>query len=221
MNKMVLGVFSDRDLVESAIEHLEDSGFKTKDISLIMKDHEEGEKLASDTGTSVAEGAASGAVTGGVLGGLAGLLIGIGAIPVVGIGALLIGGPLAAALGLTGLAATTASGVATGALAGGLIGALMGLGVSEEDAKYYEDSIRDGGILVVVPVLDLAEEDEVSSIMEDHGAKQIRSVNAKDSYRREEVGEYPAAYYNEVTRANGDDSEEEEEKKKEKKYSRR
>ena len=45
---------------------------------------------------------------------------------------------IAAALGLTGVAATTVSGALTGALAGGLIGALTGLGFTKEDAELYQ-----------------------------------------------------------------------------------
>lgn len=172
MAEMVLGIFTDRTNANSAVGDLENKGFDTKDISIIMK-NDEG-KVTDVSGNDVADGAASGAVTGGVLGGIAGLLVGLGAIVVPGIGALLIGGPLAAALGLTGAAATTVSGAVSGALAGGLVGALVNLGVSEEDAKDYEESVKSGAILIAVP--SRGDENEVRAILEDHGANKIRVV---------------------------------------------
>jgi hypothetical protein len=175
IDKMILGIFSARDDAQEAVTELESAGFDPKDISVIMRDKATAQEFADTTGTSVADGAISGATTGGALGALAGLLIGIGAITIPGIGALLIGGPLAAALGLTGAAATTISGAVTGALAGGLVGALVGLGVPEEDARVYEQRIREGGILVAVPV-SLGNETEARSILEDNNAEQIRSV---------------------------------------------
>lgn len=171
---MVLGIFSNRNYAEQAIMDLESSGFDPKDISIVTKDQAHAENIADSTGGTVAEGAVSGATTGGVVGGLAGLLIGIGAIAIPGLGGILIGGPLAAALGLTGAAATTVSGALTGAVAGGLIGALMGLGVSEDDAKFYEDRIREGAILLAIP--DAGRREVAIDILEDNHAENIRYV---------------------------------------------
>lgn len=177
-DRMVLGVFPDRDDADEAVNDLESAGFNAKDISILMKDTRGDQQVVTTTGTgdNVASGAATGATTGGVIGGIAGLLVGIGAIALPGFGGLLIGGPLAAALGLTGAAATTISGAATGILAGGLIGALMGLGIPEEDARVYEDRIKQGGILVSVPTT-TERENEVRAILEDNDADQIRSIN--------------------------------------------
>jgi uncharacterized membrane protein len=197
MDRMVLGVFQERNEAESALRTLEDAEFNPKDISIVMKDQGEARDIASSTGTNVAGGAVSGATTGGILGGITGLLIGIGAIAIPGVGALLIGGPLAAALGLTGAAATTVSGAVTGVLAGGLVGALMGLGVPEEDAKYYEERIKAGGILLAVPAQDMDEEDEVKEILESYGAGQVRTVTMKRQGRIEEIEQSPA-YYSDI-----------------------
>lgn len=195
---MLLGVFEHRNQAEEAITNLEDAGFKTKDISVVMKDTHESEKLTSNTGTNVAGGAASGAATGGVIGGLAGLLVGIGAITVPGLGAILIGGPLAAALGLTGAAATTVSGALTGALAGGIVGGLVGLGIPEEEARHYEDQVRAGAILVIVPVT-LGMTDEARAIMEDAHAQQLKMFGTDDIRDRDlEEDRSRPAYYSEL-----------------------
>src|SRR5436190_17216610 len=99
MQTTILGIFLDRNKAENALAELNKSGYNSQDISIIMRDQVEREKLVNNTGTKVAEGTLSGAATGGALGGIAGLLVGIGAITIPGIGAVLIGGPLAVALG--------------------------------------------------------------------------------------------------------------------------
>jgi hypothetical protein len=172
---MVLGIFTNRNYAERAILDLESAGYNPKDLSIIMRDQPEADDLADSTGSNVATGAVSGMTTGGVVGGIAGLLIGMGAIAIPGLGGLLVGGPLAAALGFTGAAATTVSGAVTGALAGGLIGSLMGLGLPESDAVAYEQQIRDGAILLAVP--DLGKRDEVIDILEENSAQNIRIIN--------------------------------------------
>ena len=128
MDKTIIGVFAEPHDAEEAISELESRHYNPKDISIIMKERDENKKVAEKTGANVGAGTVSGAATGGVIGALAGLLVAAGV--ATGIGALFIGGPLVAAMGLSGAAATAASGAATGALAGGIIGALGGLGVS-------------------------------------------------------------------------------------------
>jgi uncharacterized membrane protein len=181
MRKTVLGIFSSTRDAEHAINQLEDNGYVAKDISIVARDREDLHYIADNTGADVADGALSGAATGGLLGGLAGLLIGIGAITIPGIGALLIGGPLATALGLTGAAATTISGAATGALAGGILGALVNLGIPEDEARVYEDRIKEGGILVAIPAQQGREAD-VREILEDNGADMIRAIEHPEEY---------------------------------------
>lgn len=195
MRKTILGIFSSEEDAETAVEDLEMVGYEAKDISIVMKHKEKDKDLTQDTGTNVANSAVSGAVTGGVIGGIAGLLIGIGAIAVPGIGALLIGGPIAAALGITGAAAATVSGATTGVVAGGLLGALMGFGVTQEDAKVYEEKIKKGGILVAVPAQE-GKEEEVIIILNDNGADQVRSVkpSTQSEAADEPIYHNPSAY---------------------------
>lgn len=176
MAHTVFGVLPDRDSAESAINRLKDMGYDPKEISIIMKDTKEAEEMAETTGSKVATGAARGATTGGIAGALAGLLVGIGAIAIPGFGAILIGGPIAAALGLTGAAATTVSGAVTGILAGGLVGALVNLGVPEREAKVYENSVREGRILLAVPA-DMEHQIEVQDVMKQNGASQVNVVD--------------------------------------------
>ena len=177
MSNVVLGLFANRSYANDAVNELQTRGYNTKDISIIMRDADGGTvtQTTSD-GSNVAGGALSGATTGGMIGAIAGLLVGIGAIALPGIGGVLIGGPIAAALGLTGAAATTVSGAVTGALAGGLLGGLVGLGIPEEEAKIYESRVKEGQILVFVP-LNTRPEEEVRTILADFGATEVRSFS--------------------------------------------
>jgi uncharacterized membrane protein len=173
MAKIVLGVFDERQYAEHAIDALKVEGYDPKDISIVMKDPG-GEVKAESAAKGAAGGTVAGATTGAVVGGLAGLLA---ATVIPGLGAFFIGGPLAAALGLTGAAASTVSGAATGALAGGLLGALTGLGLSEDEARTYEERIKAGAILLAVPAHD-GEESRVERILESSHAGDIKAVVA-------------------------------------------
>jgi hypothetical protein len=146
-----------------------------------MKDTEMAKDIEADTGTDVATGTVSGATTGAIIGGIAGLL---SSFMLPGLGAIFIGGPIAAALGLTGAAASTVSGAATGALAGGLIGALTNLGLSKNDAKYYEDRVKEGAILVAVPTYD-DEVTEVQDLFDRNNASDVRTLDGAIGEREE------------------------------------
>ena len=136
----VVGLFRETAQAERAIRDLKAAGFTDNQIGVIMQDRAEERRLATDTGTKAGEGAAAGAVGGGVVGGVLGLLAGVGALAIPGIGPIIAGGALA----------STLAGAGIGAAAGGLIGALIGMGIPEEDARYYETGLREGGILVTV-----------------------------------------------------------------------
>lgn len=172
----VIGIFQDRFDAQSAIDELNDMGFNPKDVSVVIKEGVTVAGTSGKKGGSVAEGAVSGAATGGVLGGLAGLLIGIGALAIPGVGAFLVGGPIAIALGLTGAAATTISGATTGALAGGLVGGLIGLGVPEDVARVYEQRVREGAVLLAVPTNTETGTNEVRKVFEDYNSDQVRTL---------------------------------------------
>lgn len=177
MKTVTAGVFTRTGDAEAAINDLRAAGIADDRISFVYRNpegevesHEAHEALevGADKAKGAGSGAVSGAATGGVVGALAGLAVANGILP--GLGTLFVAGPLAAALGLTGAAATTAAGAMTGAAAGGIIGALTGLGISETDAHLYEDRVRDGNVLVVAE----SNEAGLSSIFAKHGAEEIR-----------------------------------------------
>lgn len=166
-----IGVFTDTDHAEMAIKELRALGIHDADISYVYSS-ESKTKIEDASGKAVGDGAAQGAGAGAIIGGLAGLAVANGILP--GLGTLFVAGPLAAALGLTGAAATTAAGAMTGAAAGGLVGALAGWGVGESEAKVYEERVKLGSVLVA------AKSDNsmaVKEIFEKHGADEIREFN--------------------------------------------
>jgi hypothetical protein len=173
--KTVIGIFEDREDLEDAIDVLREEGYDPKDVSIIMKDTGEENIVEDNTGLRVTNGALSGVATGTILGGIAGL---VASAVLPGLGAFFIGGPIAASLGLAGAAATTLSGAATGAVAGGLLGALVGLGLTEEEARVYEDRVNEGAILVAVPAR-ADEEDQVEDILYDNNATDIKVVSGR------------------------------------------
>ena len=142
-NRMLTGLFKDRDSAERAYRSLGERGYGKDDVNLLMSDDTR-KKYFSDTdtelGTKAWEDAGKGAAIGGGVGATIAALAAIGttlALPGLG---LLIAGPIAAAL----------AGGGAGALTGGLIGALVGYGIPEEHAKHYEKGIREGGIVMGV-----------------------------------------------------------------------
>jgi len=161
------GVFPQKSKAEHVINQLKERGISDHDISCVYMNNE-GDIKDGQTGEKVGGGAVAGATAGAVIGTIAGLVVANGVLP--GIGTLFVAGPLAAFLGFTGAAATTVAGAATGAAAGGLIGGLSQLGVSDEDAKLYENRVRKGGALVV----SRSDHSDTMEIFKNNGAEEIR-----------------------------------------------
>jgi uncharacterized protein (TIGR02271 family) len=136
----IVGLFDRQTQAEAAINALKAAGIPERDIGVAMRDRTSQGELAEGTGTQAAEGAASGAVGGGVLGGVIGLLGGLGALAIPGLG------PIFAA----GWLGSTLAGAGIGAAAGGIIGGLVGLGVPENEARHFEQGVKEGRVLVTV-----------------------------------------------------------------------
>jgi uncharacterized membrane protein len=168
MRELIFAAFHDRERANEAIDRLEEAGFVTEDISIILRHNgkviNEGETVVSAEGEpNTTSRVGRTAVTGGVIGGLAGFLAGVLGIIVVG--------PIAAVLGLGGLIGTTITGLVIGAAAGGLAGALTRVGVPEKTARSYEEVVGRGGVILAVPTK--IHKDEVRRILENSGAEDI------------------------------------------------
>jgi len=98
--------------------------------------------IEAEPANKTMENAGIGSAIGGTVGAIVGAVAAIGtSIALPGLG-LIIAGPIVA--GLTGAGA--------GGLTGGLIGGLIGSGMSDEHAKAYEDSLKEGAVVIgVVP----------------------------------------------------------------------
>jgi hypothetical protein len=142
-DRIVTGLFRDRDSAERAYASIEGRGYGRDDVDLLMSEEARrrhfGDGRESELGTKAAEGAGIGAAVGGGLGALLAGLAAAGVIALPGIG-LLAMGPIAAAL----------AGGAIGAAGGGLLGGLIGYGIPEEQARRYESGLRQGHIVMGV-----------------------------------------------------------------------
>lgn len=158
MNTLV-GLFDQYSDAERAVHALEQYGVDRSQISLIQR---EGEKLEHEN-AHAGKGAVAGAATGGVVG----LLAGLTAIAIPGIGPVLATGLLANTLATT--LGMTAIGAGVGAAAGGLIGALTDLGFSHEEASFYAEGVKRGGVLLTVNVKP-GQEEQIKDILRSAGA---------------------------------------------------
>ena len=145
-NRMVTGLFRDRDSAERAYGSLSSRGYSKDDVNLLMSDETRKTHFSSDDaadtelGSKALEGAGAGAAIGGTTGAVLAAIAAIGTSVILpGLG-LVVAGPLAAAL----------AGAGAGGATGGLIGALIGSGIPEDRAREYESGVKEGGIVMGV-----------------------------------------------------------------------
>jgi hypothetical protein len=168
-NTAVFGLYNTVTQAESAVDTLRDAGFRTDDISVLMPDRQSSEEFAHEKNTKAPEGTTTGVATGGAIGGTLGLLAGIGALAIPGIGPFIAAGPIMGAL----------AGLGAGGAVGGRVGALVGMGIPEYEAKRYEGSVKDGGILLSVHCDNSEWVDRAKRILKETGAHDISSAGEK------------------------------------------
>jgi len=165
MSKTIIGMMDNVSEARNVVEDLVASGIDRDDIGFMANEkHATPQRVDADDGAGATSGALAGAGTGAAIGGVAGLALSFAPLAIPGIGPILAAGPIAAAL----------TGAGIGALAGGLIGGLTKLGVPEEDAHYYAEGVRRGGILVTVAADDDREVEQAVSILKRHGAVDVQ-----------------------------------------------
>ncbi|WP_435021908.1 general stress protein [Tundrisphaera sp. TA3] len=150
--RTVVGLFDARSGAEAAIRRLQADGVDRDSISVAMKDVREASSISESTGVGDLsdEGATAGLVSGAGVGALIGIALVGSTVLLPGLGTVLIGGPIAAAL----------TGAGIGAASGGLIGGLIGAGIPEEEAQHFSSAIESGGIFVSANVPD----DQVATV---------------------------------------------------------
>jgi hypothetical protein len=178
LNKRAVGVFSNREDTESALNALKDSNFPMDKVSVVARDVSQDDEMATSQKEFVREqtlkGLGTGALAGGaLLGGIGSLLAGVGSLAIPGLG------PVVLAGGHAAIAGALAGGF-YGAGAGGIIGAVIGNGVSQEEAKAYGDRLSNGDYLVLLDGSD----DEIhraESILKAQGIQDWGIFNASDA----------------------------------------
>lgn len=140
---VITAVFTSRESAERAFTAIENRGYGSNDINIVMSDKTRDRYYSSEskgTGHKTMEGAGTGSAIGGAIGAIAGAIAAIGTSLVIpGLG-LIIAGPIAAAL----------AGAGAGGFTGGLVGALIGSGIPEYDAKRYQEGLNKGHIVLIV-----------------------------------------------------------------------
>jgi len=150
----VIGVFTDHDEAQRAVNDLRAAGFREDQIGVAGRDWR-GEDATELSDNYSGEGAATGLAAGAGVGALWGMGILAGVMPV--LGPALAGGTLAVLL----------SSAAAGAAAAGLAGALIGMGIPKDDAEFYESEFHTGRIIVTVSAA--GREATASDILLRHG----------------------------------------------------
>lgn len=140
---VVSAVFDSQSEAQRAVEELRSAGVSDRAVSIIHKDEHGGGKAHE---TDAAGEKVGSVVSKGALGAGVGAALGVAALAIPGVGPLVAAGAIAEAA--VGGAALT--GTAVGAAAGGLSGLLSKHGVSDDDARYYENSVNQGGVFVSV-----------------------------------------------------------------------
>ncbi|KAA6431544.1 hypothetical protein FEM33_24875 [Dyadobacter flavalbus] len=144
-SEKVTGLFETHKDADHIFSTLLEKGYDRDEISVVMAKPEnksEDDLEEHPAETHAAGDAKRGAIVGGAAGAVLTVIAAIGTNLVLpGVG-LVLAGPLLA--GLTGAAA--------GGLAGGTIGAIIGSGYPKDDVDYYEDKIKQGGIIISVEV---------------------------------------------------------------------
>lgn len=139
--KMASAVFDSEEEAQRAVDDLREAGIQNDAISLIAR-HDGDTSVIDGTGEEAAKDVLGSAAAGAGIG----AILGVAALAIPGVGPFVAAGAIAQAA--VGGAALT--GTAVGAAAGGLAGALEEHGVSIDDAGYYNDRLKNGGIFMSV-----------------------------------------------------------------------
>ncbi|MDR6197410.1 hypothetical protein [Siphonobacter sp. SORGH_AS_0500] len=171
---VVTGVFANTKDAENAYNALINHGFSSKDISVLMSDETrerfKDQENTSELGNKALEKAGVGSAIGGAAGAIVGAIAALGTVVVLpGLG-LVVAGPLLAAL----------TGAGAGGLTGGIIGALVGSGIPQERAEYYENSLKEGGIVLGVTPRSDAEYEVIAQELQRSGGQEIHSRSSID-----------------------------------------
>jgi hypothetical protein len=158
--KVIIGVFDDYAGASAAIAQLKAAGFAEESISLLGKNTDELRPVATEVASHKPDKLMTNFSIAGAIGGL---LVGLATIAIPGTGALLVGGPLVAAV----------SGAAAGGALGVIAGALVHFDVPEYEAQVYEAHLTAGKVLVAVHTDNPDERFKAEQIFDTNGAIEV------------------------------------------------
>jgi hypothetical protein len=163
----LVAAFRDRLEAEKAVDELEQAGFSADDVGFAIRgsDVGSGGMITDEEGAKDRPGALAGMATGAGVGALLGAAA---ALLIPGIGPVVASGVLAMALG----------GAIAGTAVGGIFGAISGLGVSEEEARFYEQEFNSGRAIVAVKAGNRAP--EAAEILRRHGGYDLQNRPVED-----------------------------------------
>jgi len=167
----ILGLFEQEQDADLAIRMLQKEGFDQNRFGVVSPNRvlQKVNQAEEQKQGTVHADRRIGTTEGATAGGLTGLLVGAATLAIPGVGPVVAAGTLASTLG--SVAAATGLGTA----AGGLLGTLMSLGVSEDEADFYAEGVKRGGILVVVK----AEDDHVATVRDSFGQAGALKVKTR------------------------------------------
>jgi len=158
----LVAAFADRLEAERAVDDLEQAGFNVDDVGFAIRgsDVASGGMITDEMGAKDRPGALAGMATGAGVGALLGAAA---AMLIPGVGPVVASGVLAMAFG----------GAIAGTAVGGIFGAISGLGVSEEEARFYEQEFRSGKAIVAVKAGNRAA--QAAEILRRHGGYDLQN----------------------------------------------
>lgn len=162
MTSLITATFKTRNAAEAALLSVEAIGVTNEQISVIVTDETRGNSFNLETGNKLDEGAAAGATAGGIVGAILGSLATATAIAIPGLNVV-----------VTGALVSALAGLGAGAATGGLVGALVGAGITEHEAKIYEDEIKNGAVLLAVKPENDDQKDAIKDIFEREDAYNL------------------------------------------------
>ncbi len=148
--RVVSAAFDSREEAERALSELRSAGISDEAISIVGTS-DSGESAEWAQGRTYdnddqGDDAKSDVTKGAIIGTGAGALLGVAALAIPGVGPLAAAGAIAA----SAIPEAAAIGAGAGLAAGSVSRLLASHGVNDEDAKYYEDRLNEGGIFVSV-----------------------------------------------------------------------
>ncbi len=159
-----VGVFHQKSAAEHALDALRSVGMVNSRLAFSDSTTD------MDTTRRISMAGLTGGLIGIVLGAFLGLAVSYNVLPE--LSSLIVAGPVAVALGLTGIAATTVAGAVTGLVVGAIIGIIAGMVM-----KSQKKSVADEPDIVVTA--ETNDPLQAKRIMREYGADDVRTYDKK------------------------------------------